>query len=276
MSTSEFRPPRIAVMTSHSAAGIEGLLADGHRGTLYHLVAVIGSDTSIVEQEIIDAAGVPTILRPLQHYFDERHLPIRRLHEREDYDAETADILRRLEIDYVILIGYHYIITEPLLAAFPQRIVALHDGDLTIRDEDGHRKYTGLHAVRDAILDGVEETRCSAYIVTREVGGGPLFLISGSYPLAAMATDARQWGSSELLTRYADIHRAWMQRSGWRSMLVRIMELICAGTIQVVGDVVWIDGVPGPCRLGDAPSVCHEREKTTASGVPATCPFISS
>jgi hypothetical protein len=37
--------------------------------------------------------------------------------------------------------------------------------------------------------------------------------------------------------------------------------------------VVWVDGVPGPCRMGDAPAFCREQE---ASGVPVSCPFITT
>lgn len=275
MNSSDFHPPRIAVLTSHSANGIEGLVGDPNRGTLYNLVAVISSESRVAEQEIIDAAGIPTILRPIQRFHDERRVPLRLVQNRGAYDAETADILRRLDIDYVLLLGYRFIITEPLLSAFPHRIIGLHDGDLTLRDDDGRRSYTGLHAVRNAIFDGLAETRCSAYFVTRDVGAGPLFLLSGAYPIAAMARDAQLWGALDVLSNYAELHARWMRRSAWSTMLVRIMELLCAGTMQVVGDVVWVDGVPGPCRMGDAPSVCHEREKSIVAGVPASCPFIS-
>lgn len=275
MTTSDFHPPRIAVLTSHSAPGIDALVGDPQRGTLYNFVTVISSETKVAEQDIIDMAGVPTILRPIQRFHDERRLRINSPTGRTDYDSETADILRRLDIDWVVLLGYQYVLTDALLADFPQRVIALHDGDLTLRDEDGHRSLAGLHAVRNAIFDGATETRCSAYFVTREVGAGPIFLLSGAYPVAAMARDAQQWGASELLAGYADLHRDWMVRSAWPTMLTRVLEMVCAGTIQVVGDVVWIDGVPGPCRLGDAPSVCYEREKTRDTGVPASCPFIS-
>ena len=275
MNTSDFHPPRIAVLTSHSATGIEGLVGDPNRGTLYNLVAVVSSESRIAEQEIIDAAGIPTILRPIQRFHDERRVALRLVQNRSAYDAETADILHRLDVNYVILLGYRFIVTEPLLAAFPQRIIALHDGDLTLRDEDGRRSYTGLHAVRNAVFDGLGETRCSAYLATRDVGAGPLFLLSGAYPLAAMAVDAQLWGALDVLSSYAALHGRWMRRSAWSTMLIHIMEMLSAGTMQVVGDVVWVDGVPGPCRMGDAPSVCHAREKSITAGVPASCPFIS-
>lgn len=261
-------------MTSQSLPGIGDLLLQPNRGSVYHIVAVIGSEESIAEQECIEAAGVPLILRPIRRFHEERGLPLRNLHARAEYDMDTAEVLRALGVDWLIIAGYQYIITEPLLAAFPEHIIAIHDGDLTIRDEDGNRPYASLHAVRDAIMDGRNETRTSAYLVTARVGEGPLFLLGAPYPVAPLARAARDSGDLDMLLAYAELHRRWMRRAAWGEMLTRISEIVAAGTMQIVGDVVWIDGVPGPCRIGSAPEVCHERE-AAQSGTPASCPFVS-
>jgi hypothetical protein len=55
-------------------------------------------------------------------------------------------------------------------------------------------------------------------------------------------------------------------------MFVRLTELLAGGTMQIVGDVAWIDGAPGPCRMGEAPGAC--REVPVERGIPASCPFI--
>lgn len=182
-------------------------------------------------------------------------------------------MLRKAKADWIVLAGYPWIITAPLLQAFPGRILALHDADLTLRDDDGARRYKGLHAVRDALLGGEQETRSSAFVVTEDVGEGPLFLLSGAYRVAPLAEDARRWGAADLLTAYAALHRQWMVRGAWGPMLLRIVELLAAGDIRIVGSVAWIDGVPGPCRMGEAPSICHDRN---IDGIPLSCPFISS
>lgn len=59
--------------------------------------------------------------------------------------------------------------------------------------------------------------------------------------------------------------------SAYGAMLVRALQFLAAGTLKVANDVVWIDGVPGPCRLGDAPQICHVQR-----GIPASCPFIQT
>ncbi len=108
-----------------------------------------------------------------------------------------------------------------MLESFQQRLLALHDGDLMLRDENGRRRYAGLHAVREAIFAGETETRSSAYFVTQEVGAGPLFLLSRSYRVAQLARDARELGAADLVSSYAELHRRWMLRGCWGEMFIR-------------------------------------------------------
>ncbi|MGN6183279.1 MAG: formyltransferase family protein [Thermoanaerobaculia bacterium] len=258
-------PLRIAVLASKHAEGVAGLLADLNRGSLWNLSIVIGADTELAELPLLEEARVPVELRPI------RMVPaFRNLRAREDYDDEIGELLARLNIDYVLLAGYPYIVTNALLARFPNRVLALHDADLSRRDA----MYAGAHAVRDAILAGENETRSSIYIVTRDVAKGPLFLLGGAYPIASMARDARERGDVAFLYTYAELHRRWMIETSWSAMLARALELLAGGTSNVIGDVVWIDGAPGPCRMGESPSACHEPEMMVARGIPRSCPFI--
>lgn len=268
-------PLRIAVMTSRSAPGIEALLDDENRGRLYELAAVIATEPHLAEAARIEQAAVPLLYRPIRAFHEQRSLPLRNPNARTDFDGEIAEILHRVGADYLLLVNYNYLVTEPLLATFPQRIIALHDGDLTLRDGDGRRLYAGPHAVRDALLGGETETRSSAFIVNREPGAGPLFLLSGSYPVARLATDARARGAFDVVTEYAALHRRWMLQAAWGPMLVRTAEMLAGGYVQIVKDVAWVDGAPGPCRMGEAPSACAEAAESIKQGIPASCPFIA-
>ena len=253
-------PLRVAILASRSAAGIVPLLADPNRGSTWELAIVIGSEPSLAELPALEAAGVPVELRPI------RLVPaFRNLHQREDYDRDIADTLLRLKIDYVLLAGYDYIVTAPLLSDFEGRVLALHHGELA---------YPGTHPVRDAILAGAAETRSTIYVVTREVARGPLLLMSGAFPLAPMALAAREHGDADFLVAYADLHRRWMAAEADGPMLIRALELLAGGTMQTIGDVVWVDGAPGPCRMGESPRECHEIESMLARGIPRSCPFI--
>jgi hypothetical protein len=45
--------------------------------------------------------------------------------------------------------------------------------------------------------------------------------------------------------------------------------------VQVVKDIAWVDGAPGPCRMGEAPAICGDATDSIRRGIPASCPFIS-
>jgi phosphoribosylglycinamide formyltransferase-1 len=93
-------------------------------------------------------------------------------------------------VDTVVLLGYLYLLTRPMLEAFPGRIVNLHDSDLTLVDVNGERLYVGLHSTRDAITAGESETRSSVHFVTPKLDSGPVFLLSERYPVAPFARSA--------------------------------------------------------------------------------------
>ena len=67
---------------------------------------------------------------------------------RAAYDAETVAILKPFGPDLILTAGYLYLLTEPMLAAFRNRILNLHFADLTLRTPDGEPGFPGIHAVR--------------------------------------------------------------------------------------------------------------------------------
>jgi len=274
MSRTRSTPIRIAVLASSSAPGVEALISDTNRGHLYEIAAVIGSESELEQSPALEAASIPVILRPFGRFQRDRGLSLRNLRARDEYDEETAEQLRRLGADYVLLSGYRYIVTAPLLAAYPNRLIALHDGDLTIVERDGSHTFAGPHAVTDAILSGRNETRSTMYFVTRDVGCGPVFLLSDPFPVPPLVADARRWGDADLLVAYAHLHRRWMLRAAWGPMLTKAIEFLAAGTVQIIRDIAWVDGVPGPCRMGHSPEICSQREATISRDVPASCPLI--
>lgn len=253
---------RIGVLTSPALPGVETLIRQSRVRELFELTAVVISGPT---NRQID---VPLVVRPMKENGQYRNL-----RAREDYDRATADLFHSLQTDFIFLLGYPYVLTEGLVEAFPQKLIAVHDGDLTRLDDEGHRRYTGLHAVREAILAGEPDTRNSLYFVTTEVAGGPLFLQSERYAVSDVARAAVTAGDYEDVKEYAALHRRWMRRS-WGTLTLQAIEHLSLGEISFAGDLVWIDGVPGPCRHGDAPNMCFERGASIQRELPASCPFI--
>lgn len=272
---SSFAPLRVALLCSRSAPGLDALLDHPDRGALFDVVGVISTEELLREQRFLEARGIPCVLRPIRAFHRERLLPLRNLQARCEYDEETALVLQSFAPDLVVLSRYAYILTAPVLQAFPNRIINIHDADLTAVT-DGKRRYVGLHAVRDAIMAGETETRLSIHYVNQEINGGPLMLVGRPFPVAPLVRDAISWGSTAAIESYAELHRQWMLRKDAPSLIASAIRFLCAGIAQVIGDVVWIDGVPGPCRLGDAPAVCEALNEHRGRAIPAACPFIQT
>lgn len=268
------RPLRVAVLTSSSAPGIEQLLAGSDRGVLYDLACVAGSEESFAQRRAVEEANVPLVLRPLKAILAGRGMSFRNLASREEYDRETADVLRAYGADYAILAGYRYFVSGPLLEGFADHLLAIHDADLTVLDDEGARRYCDLHGVRRAIFAGAAETRSSVFFVTERPGAGPLMLLSRPFPVAPIAHDALACGEYDLAVAYARVHRQWMTTTSWGGMLVEAIRLLAGGTIAIADGIAWIDGAPGPCRLGEAPRFCEPEQ--IRRGIPASCPFIQS
>jgi folate-dependent phosphoribosylglycinamide formyltransferase PurN len=186
----------IAVVTSNRAPGLEGLKSHPLRGSLFEISSVLTrrppSDKSL----------------------------------REWYDGQTAEMLLRSGCDYVILLGYLFVITEPLLGAFPDRILNVHDGT---------QRYPGLHATRSAIVAGETETRSIVHVVTRELDKGPVVVQSDPFPVAPFISRAVIAGEMDIVRAYAYAHREWAMRSSWGELIVEALLQVAVYDEAVVG-----------------------------------------
>jgi folate-dependent phosphoribosylglycinamide formyltransferase PurN len=217
---SDFRTLRVGVLCSRRAPGLAALIRHPMRGVMYDLSCVITTDEAMV----FDTRDVPLLSHPIHPFCDSLGLPLRDDTARRLYDSETAQVLHRLGVDTVLLLGYVYRVTAPLLDAFPNRILNIHDSDLP--------KYPGLHATRDAIRGGEKFTRSSVHIVTAEIDRGPVVLHSERFDVAPFAYAAAEAGEEDIVRAYAYAQREWMMRSAWGELAVRAMEMVAAGALE--------------------------------------------
>ena len=77
-----------------------------------------------------------------------------------------ATELRRYGVDYVIMAGYMRMVHEPLLAAFPNRVVNLHPALLP--------SFKGAHAIQDAYDYGVKVTGVTVHFANDQYDCGPI------------------------------------------------------------------------------------------------------
>lgn len=201
----------VAVLCSRRAPGLHTLLRE-HRPA-----CVITTEESIA----LDARDVPVFAHPIRAFCKSMGASLRDDDARRLYDSETARMLQRLGVDTVLLLGYTFRVTAPLLDAFPNRILNIHDSDLP--------KYPGLHATRDAVAAGERDTRSSVHLVTPEIDRGPVLLRSKPFEIAPFAYAASIAGEDDIVRAYAYSLREWMMRSAWGDLAVRALDLVREG-----------------------------------------------
>lgn len=243
---------RVAILCSRRAPGLDYLLdGDPQRGRSYELVACVTSDAACVEFGRLEAAGTPAVLHDIRAFYAARGARLTDLRPRREYDRLTVEMLGPFRPDLVVLCGYLHIVTDPMLAAFPARLINLHDSDLAQTGVDRWPKYRGLRATRDAVFAGEPYTRSTVHLVTPEVDVGPLLLRSWPFPTHPLVEDARAWGATEILKAYAYAQREWMMRAAWGPLLARAIELFARGAVQFLDGRAVVAGALGPEDLAE-------------------------
>jgi len=137
---------RIAVLGSGSGSNFQSLYETfGDK-----IVLVISDQPGAGILEKARRAGIPAVV------------------EKGGFDL-SARILDHLEgIDLVCLAGFMRLVKEPLLSAFPHRILNIHPSLLP--------KYPGLGAWEQAVLDEASESGCTVHYVDAGMDTGEVIL----------------------------------------------------------------------------------------------------
>lgn len=229
------RPLRVAVLCSRRAPGLAHLLAsDPARGTAFDIVAVVTSESACPEADLLDARGTAQVVHDIRAFYDARTSKVYRdFVTRRAYDRATVDLLAPFAPDLVLLDGYLYLLTRPMLEAYPNRILNLHFSDLTIRRADHRPAYVGIRAVRDALADGQIETSATVHLVNDEPDGGAPVVRSWHFPVSPLVARARQWHATDMLKAYAYAHQEWMIREASGPVLSAALALVAAGKVDL-------------------------------------------
>lgn len=249
-------PLRVALLCSHRAPGHRFLLEeDDNRGVVYDLVCALTSEPECDASAALEAAGVPVLVHDIHDVYRARGARLLDLDVRREYDRATLQALRPYRPDVIVLSSYLYLLTEPMLQAFPDRIVNVHDSDLLLAGTDGPPRYRGLRSTRDAIFAGERETRATAHIVTAEMDGGPAIVRTGRFPVHPLVEAARAWGATDILKAYAYAHREWVIRAAWGPLLATSIELLAQCEGGVLESEAVVRGARPPLEIaGDGGS----------------------
>ena len=239
-------PLRVVLLTSRRAPGLSYVLReDAARGKLYEIVAGVVSDLESEALPELCRAGVPALTHDLRGFCAARGGRRGDLALRREYDAGTVGLLEMYRPDLVVLCGYLHIVTEPLLTAYPMRLISLHDADLGLLGRDGRPLFCGLHSTYDALAAGQPETRSTVHLVTADVDHGPPLVRSWGFPSHPLVEDARRRGAHQVLKAYAFAQREWMMASSWGPLLSRAIQRFALDHVHVLDGRVVMAG-----RLG--------------------------
>ena len=228
-------PLRVAVLCSHRAPGLMHLLnADPDRGRTFDIVCCVTSEPTFSEEVRVERRGVPTRSHGIRAFYDARQAQFGRAPDvRAAFDADTARLLKPFSPDLVVLTGYLYLLSAPMLSAFRQRILNLHLADLTLRTPGGEPGFPGIRAVRDALAAGCTETRATVHLVDAAVDGGPPLVRSWPFPVSPMVEEAQAWIAPDLLRAYTFAHEQWMMRSCAGPLWSAALQLVTGRAIDL-------------------------------------------
>jgi phosphoribosylglycinamide formyltransferase-1 len=148
----------IGILGSGKGSNCRGILECVRAGTLSAEVRIVISD--VFDPGILQVArefGVP-----------DAYLPPGKFRTKLEPEAEVAlvQMLRDAAVELVILAGWMRVLKEPMLDAFPRRILNIHPSLLP--------KYPGLEAWKQALAAGERVTGCTVHYVDPRVDSGEI------------------------------------------------------------------------------------------------------
>jgi phosphoribosylglycinamide formyltransferase-1 len=257
-------PLRVAVLCSHRAPGLLYLLNRcPDRGVTYQIVCCVTSEQTFAEENRVERRGVPTLVQPIGEFCSSRGASLYDMGARADYDRLIFDRIQPFFPDVVLLDGYLYLVTTPLLERFSGRIFNLHYSDLTMRHPDGSPLFPGLHPVRAALAAGCHETRATVHLVDEVPDGGAPIVRSWPFPVSPLVEDLRSMDASDVVRAYTYAHEQWMMRTAAGPLMAAALRLVASGTVD------FSSSRPGSpdhaCWLLDAQHALHPPEVELAA-----------
>lgn len=157
-------------MTKPSGSRSIGVLISGRGSNLQSIIDTIASrrldaTIAVVVSNRSDAQGLQ---RARDAGVDAVHLSPRDYPGRDAYDRTVAELLLARGVELVCLSGFMRLVGQPLLDAFPNRILNIHPSLLP--------SFPGLDAQRQALEHGVRVTGATVHLVNAELDGGPIVL----------------------------------------------------------------------------------------------------
>lgn len=147
---------KLGVLLSGSGTNLQAIIDRIEEGTLdASIELVVSSRPSAYGLKRAEKHGLQTLTLSKELYAD----PL-------VADEVIAAELKMHDVDYVIMAGYMRMVHDPILAAFPNRVVNLHPALLP--------SFKGAHAIQDAYDYGVKVTGVTVHFADEKYDCGPI------------------------------------------------------------------------------------------------------
>jgi phosphoribosylglycinamide formyltransferase-1 len=149
---------RLGVLISGRGSNLQAIIDAIRDGRLDAEIAVVISNRAEAPGlERARAAGLETLVL--------RHTDFA---SREEYDRALARELHARRVALVCLAGFMRLLSPVFLEAFPNRVLNIHPSLLP--------RFRGLHAQRQAIEAGANESGATVHLVNADLDAGPIIL----------------------------------------------------------------------------------------------------
>lgn len=147
---------KLGVLLSGSGTNLQAIIDRIEEGTLdASIELVVSSRPSAYGLKRAEKHGLQTLTLSKEIYAD----PLLA-------DEIIAAELKKSKVDYVIMAGYMRMVHDPILAAYPNRVVNLHPALLP--------SFKGAHAIQDAYDYGVKVTGVTVHFADEKYDCGPI------------------------------------------------------------------------------------------------------
>lgn len=140
---------------------------------------------------------------------------------REAYDRAVLDVLRKHDVELVLLAGYMKIVTSVLVKVYENRMMNIHPSLLP--------SFPGLDGQKKALEHGVKLSGCTVHFVTEGVDEGPI-IIQAAVPI--LEGDTPEALAARILVEEHKIYP-------------KAVQLYAEGRLNVSGRVVRVSGASG-------------------------------
>ena len=247
------RPMRVAAFMSGTGTNIRRLI--GHQKGIekkegrspFEVVFIFSdrSDGSCIGERIAYENGIPYFSYDIRAFYKKHGIRFgvdtpEGLQLRKEFDQVPMRLIEAFDVDIVALGGYMSYTTI-------KGCINVHPADLSIKTPDGKRRYTGINAVRDAILSGERVLRSSTILTDEGVDTGPILMISRTVEVRLPLPLEELKKDKLILEQVVQEHQERLKRDGDWDIFPKTIELISRGRFALDEEKrVYFDGIPIP------------------------------